>query len=241
MPITKKGKPNYSVCYWPTSFSLFLGSWWLTLSFCAASSLYLLINEKWAKAKGATHHTLKSSLQLNYSSDSLFLILLPSFPFYNSSSFLLPFSFFFSLSFSFLSVSVSASQPQKAHRMGAVVDYYPPHDGELAVLSLNSLPLGFRFRPSDEELVDYYLRQKINGNGDEVWVIREIDVCKWEPCDLPGITILSIFCFFPYFTWFHTIIGKVQVFALLIFSQTLRFPISEFYMKDHTLRLFSLV
>ena len=100
--------------------------------------------------------------------------------------------------------------------MGAVVDYYPPHDGELAVLSLNSLPLGFRFRPSDEELVDYYLRQKINGNGDEVWVIREIDVCKWEPCDLPGITILSIFCFFPYFTWFHTIIGKVQVFALLI-------------------------
>ncbi|XP_050376936.1 protein NTM1-like 9 isoform X2 [Argentina anserina] len=58
----------------------------------------------------------------------------------------------------------------------------------MAVLSMESLPLGFRFRPTDEELINHYLCLKINGRHSEVQVIPEIDVCKWEPWDLPKLS-----------------------------------------------------
>lgn len=61
----------------------------------------------------------------------------------------------------------------------------------MAVLSTDSLPLGFRFRPTDEELINHYLRLKINGRDSEVEVIPEIDVCKWEPWDLPGLSVIK--------------------------------------------------
>ncbi|XP_078173375.1 uncharacterized protein LOC144567184 isoform X2 [Carex rostrata] len=56
----------------------------------------------------------------------------------------------------------------------------------MTVIPLESLPLGFRFRPTDEELVNHYLKRKITGEiRSEREVIPEIDVCKCEPWDLP--------------------------------------------------------
>nr|GMC96468.1 NAC domain-containing protein 62-like [Ipomoea batatas] len=57
---------------------------------------------------------------------------------------------------------------------------------------LNSLPVGFRFHPTDEELVDHYLKLKINGSKTLASVIREIDICKLEPWDLPVENSVSL-------------------------------------------------
>jgi hypothetical protein len=56
---------------------------------------------------------------------------------------------------------------------------------------------GFRFHPTDEELVNYYLKRKINGQEIELDIIPEVDLYKCEPWELAG----SILCFF-YFS-FH--------------------------------------
>ncbi|CAL0308951.1 unnamed protein product [Lupinus luteus] len=53
-----------------------------------------------------------------------------------------------------------------------------------------SLPPGFRFHPTDEELVAYYLKRKINGRKIDLEVIPEVDLYKCEPWDLPGKSLL---------------------------------------------------
>jgi len=52
--------------------------------------------------------------------------------------------------------------------------------------TFSHVPPGFRFHPTDEELVDYYLRKKIASRKIDLDVIKDVDLYKIEPWDLQG-------------------------------------------------------
>ena len=54
-----------------------------------------------------------------------------------------------------------------------------------------SLPPGFRFHPTDEELITYYLTQKISESNFSARAIADVDLNKCEPWDLPSIILIS--------------------------------------------------
>ncbi|CAA3027296.1 NAC domain-containing 78-like [Olea europaea subsp. europaea] len=57
--------------------------------------------------------------------------------------------------------------------------------------SVSFLGPGFRFHPTDEELVRYYLRRKVCGKSFRFDAISEIDIYKVEPWDLPSMSNLK--------------------------------------------------
>ncbi|CAA7014497.1 unnamed protein product [Microthlaspi erraticum] len=52
------------------------------------------------------------------------------------------------------------------------------------------LPPGFRFHPTDEELIDYYLKRKVEGLEIELEVIPVIDLYSFDPWELPDKSFL---------------------------------------------------
>lgn len=75
------------------------------------------------------------------------------------------------------------------------------------------LPPGFRFHPTDEEIITHYLTKKVANNKFEARAIGEVDLNRCEPWDLsskrfdPSITplpssfLLSSSAFFFGFRW----------------------------------------
>lgn len=52
--------------------------------------------------------------------------------------------------------------------------------------SIFALPPGLRFRPTDVELLLYYLKRKIYGKSLRLNAIASVDIYKTEPWELPG-------------------------------------------------------
>lgn len=67
---------------------------------------------------------------------------------------------------------------------------------EISIATASSMFPGFRFSPTDEELISYYLKKKLEGSDKCVEVISEVEIWKHEPWDLPGTFPLLFFFLF---------------------------------------------
>ncbi|XWS38138.1 hypothetical protein CRYUN_Cryun19dG0104500 [Craigia yunnanensis] len=59
-----------------------------------------------------------------------------------------------------------------------------PEDMNLSINGQSQVPPGFRFHPTEEELLHYYLRKKVADEKIDLDVIREVDLNKLEPWDI---------------------------------------------------------
>ncbi|XP_009377103.2 transcription factor JUNGBRUNNEN 1 [Pyrus x bretschneideri] len=50
---------------------------------------------------------------------------------------------------------------------------------------------GFRFHPTDEELVGFYLKRKVEKRAISMELIKQIDIYKYDPWDLPKVSSLG--------------------------------------------------
>lgn len=56
----------------------------------------------------------------------------------------------------------------------------------ISVNGQSQVPPGFRFHPTEEELLQYYLRKKVSYEKIDLDVIRDVDLNKLEPWDIQG-------------------------------------------------------
>ncbi|XP_062186404.1 transcription factor JUNGBRUNNEN 1-like [Phragmites australis] len=50
---------------------------------------------------------------------------------------------------------------------------------------------GFRFHPTDDELVNFYLRRKVAGKRLSIEIIKDFDIYKHDPWDIPKVSTIS--------------------------------------------------
>lgn len=53
-------------------------------------------------------------------------------------------------------------------------------------------PAGYHFLPTDEELLDVYLRAKIDGREPPLDVFMDVDILDWHPALLLGTSVIML-------------------------------------------------
>lgn len=49
--------------------------------------------------------------------------------------------------------------------------------------------MGYRFHPTEDEIIHHFLESKMKDGTDFSAVIKEVDICNFEPWQLPGTYI----------------------------------------------------
>ncbi|XP_075669195.1 NAC domain-containing protein 43 [Castanea sativa] len=62
-----------------------------------------------------------------------------------------------------------------------------PENMSISVNGQSQVPPGFRFHPTEEELLQYYLRKKVSYEKIDLDVIRDVDLNKLEPWDIQEV------------------------------------------------------
>ena len=81
---------------------------------------------------------------------------------------------------------------------------------EMGKLSLD-LPPGFRFSPTDKELIERFLKRKITGNDKDIYFVPEIEFYKLEPWDIQRNLLIFIITHPPSFWILCTLLSKVGI------------------------------
>jgi len=74
---------------------------------------------------------------------------------------------------------------------------------------------GFRFHPTDEELVGFYLKRKIQQRPLSIELIKQLDIYKYDPWDLPSKRTHTGFkLLYPFY--FMQVSNKVFIFYMVV-------------------------
>ncbi|EMS61298.1 Putative NAC domain-containing protein 94 [Triticum urartu] len=82
---------------------------------------------------------------------------------------------------------------------GSVPDHHhQQHDGEVDGGQLQhggehveTVMPGFRFHPTEEELIEFYLRRKVDGKRFNIDLIASVDLYRYDPWDLPALASIG--------------------------------------------------
>ena len=83
--------------------------------------------------------------------------------------------------------TTTSSSSTMSHDDSNKADHDHDHDEHVDEHEHDMVMPGFRFHPTEEELVEFYLRRKVEGKRFNVELITFLDLYRYDPWELPGI------------------------------------------------------